>query len=361
MALPKAVQDQIDKAEMIHKEAYGEGAPPPAGDEPPPAAPPPADPNQPPAPPAAPPEQPPPAAPPEPPPAGDTVPRAAYEELKVQFDKLQASYSTLAGKYNAEPGRLAAELSASQREAQALREENARLKAGIAPPQTGTTGAPPPAPGSSPNAFSEWFEETYGSEHRAEFDAYVQSKIKETMGDVATRLDQVASATEQTAKERYYGALDAAEKNWEAIYRDPRFAVMLREEEGNTGRPKAEFAQKWENEMNADRVLPYIKEFKDRYGDPVPVPGSPAPAPPPPGAPPKDKSNYVAPRSTPGGSGGPSPRPEDNIPWVKASEIKRIAQEAATTRKWVGKEKELAAIRAQHNAAIAANRVLAGQ
>lgn len=364
MALPKAVQDQVDRAKEIHKAVYGEGQQqqdPPATPDPGPPAPqiPPGE-AVPPAPPE--PVQPDPNQPPvevTPPPPGDTVPRADYETLKAQFDRLVAAHATLKGKYDSEPGRLAADNAAILRENRALVDENTRLKQGIVPPAAGAPPAAASAPAADTNAFARWFEDTYGPEHRGEFDAYLQSMVQKTMGDLPKDVAQVKNVAERTEKEAYWAALDSAVPGWDAIYEDPRFAALLQEEEGNTGAPKAQFAKRWESERNSDRVIPYLKEYQKRYGVPTPAPG--AAAAPRAGAPRKNKADFVAPAATPGGSGGPAPRPEDNIPFVKASEISALAQEVVTTRKWVGRDTELAALRAKHRAAQAAGKVLAGQ
>lgn len=359
MALPKAVQDQIARAEALHKEAYGDGTqPPPAppaggGDPaalpvgtPPPAAAPPQDPAQ-----------PAPTTALEPPPPGDTVSRADYEALRVQFEKLQASFNTLQGKYNAEPGRLAAENSAIRSENRALIEENARLKAGVVPPQPAAAGGEQAGGAAAvQDEFKAWFEETYGPEHMDKFNRFIDSRIQAKTGDLSNKVEQVATASVQSAKEKYWSALDSAVPGWDAIYTDPRFAAMLQEPEGRTGMPKAQFARKFEDDLNAEAVIPYLQEFQERYPDAVvAAPAAAAGAK-------LGKEAYVAPRSTAGGAGAAgAPNPNDNIPWVKASDIRKLAVEATTTRKWVGKEKELAALRAQYDAATRAGRVLAGQ
>jgi len=360
MALPTAVQEQIAKAKELHRQQYGDGAQgtPPAD----PAAPPEITPTEgePPPPPAPPPD----APPPTPPPASDTAPgdygalKGQYDSLLALYEKLQASHSSLKGKYDQEPGRLAAENSALMREMRALTDENARLKQGIAPPAPAAAAAPDKA---AESAFTEWLENTYGPEHRGEFEAYINSRIAASTGEIRQVVQKVEKATVQTEKEKYWGVLDGAVPGWEAIYTDPRFKVILEEEEGNTGRKKGEFAANWEAELNAERVLPYLEEHVKRFGAPVPAGGAAA-RPPAKGSPPrKNKSDFVAPSSTAGGSAGLAPRPGDDVPFVRASEILQLAVEANTTRKWVGRETELAALRAKHRAATAAGRVLEGQ
>lgn len=353
MPLPTAVLEQIERAKQIHKAEYGEGAKPAAQADDPAAAAPPPDGIQPP------PDQPPVEAPPTPPPSGDTAIAGSLEalqaqnaELRAQLERLMAQHSTLKGKYDSEPGRLAADNSALQRELRALNEENQRLRDGLARPEAAGID-PAQAKEADANAFTKWFEDTYGPEHMEEFQKFVRNQVKEETGEFRQVVEKVTATAEKTEKEKYWAALDEKVPGWEAIYNDPRFANILREEEGNTGRPKSEFAKQWEDSLNPDRIIPYLEDYQKRFGKPVQVPAKTTAR--------KNKADFVAPNSTAGGAGGPAPRPGDDVPFVRASEISQLALEVNTTRRWVGREKELAVLKARHNAAIAANRVLAGQ
>jgi hypothetical protein len=278
----------------------------------------------------------------------------------VELDKANARLSTLQGKYNAEPGRLAAENSALVREIAALKEQVGRLAAGgSTPPADGTSSVQAPGPAGS-NPFGKWFEDTYGPEHRAEFDGYIQEQIKAGVGDIRREVSAVSTATAQTASERYYGALDGMVPEWETARDDPRFVPFLKERIPGTNLTRFDAAKAAEDGRDANTVAEHYLEFIKRFPDVAKEPAVHREGTPPSKAR-SGKEALVAPRTTPGGAGSGPKDTKNEVPWVKASDIQRLAVEKATTNRWKGKETEYAAIKATHNAAISANRVLADQ
>lgn len=351
VGIPDVVARQEQEAEEIWQKAYG-GQPPAAGagEEPKPGegdpAAPPIEPPAPPEPPAVPTPPAPsaPSTPPEPPAAGETVPRAEFDALKAEFERLQAAHDVLQGKTYAEVPRFAAEN-------KALRDEIAALNVTIEDLRRGKGVQPAAAAATAVQSYRETagyknLVETYGEGYMKDMNEFIDSIIAPLRSVVAESREQQA----RSAGEQYHQALDTKVPGWDKIAVDPRFATMLREEEGNTGMPMYHFAKKWESEHRADKVIPYYEMFVKRHGQPAGT--APATATPKPG-----KDALVAPRATPGSAPAPT---KTDVEWIPASELDKLAREEVQGV-WRGREKELEALKAKHNLAIAENRVIAGR
>lgn len=372
MKLPKAVQDQIDRANALHRESYPEqysdgGNTPPLPGEAPPDETPPVDsvPGQ---------DQDlavegeaPPAEPLEAAPAvaaaeeGGTVSLADYQALQSQVAQLTQSLNVLKGKYNAEPPVLHSRIRALEEELAAAKAETDRMRQGFVPPQPAASGGRVEVPMMSDlmqTPFAKWFAETYEPENLEMLNQHFVRVVEQAMNPLRETVQATAKAQVQATRDAYYRALDNAIPYWETIAQDPRFAgPFLDEIVPGTRFTRRQIAKPAEQSGDSELVLSHYRDFIEQFPDVVPKTAAPAV-----GQPKRSKEGLVAPKTTVGGGSGAPPPPDPESKKIyKASEITKLAREAVMPNgPWRGREKELAALRAKHDRAYQEGRVLPG-
>jgi len=321
MALPQAVQAQLDRANQILAQEHPAQNPPPAAVPTPPApvpgniepTPPPAM--------IAPPIEPAPVAPVAPPVTPPVaVPTPPLEDWKHKYDVLQ-------GKYNAEVPRYAYRVAFLENQVESLSKEIGNLKLQLASPQ------PPAQPGASatpaaiPQAsgkMSEVLKNSTDEKIKSFKDNFPD--IFEAIGIVADQMvttirtesdtkmkaiEQVGAKNAQTA---FFETLNHEVPGWQQICQtDPNWPVWLGVIEDYTGKLRLELLKEASTRFDAKAVLKMLRDFRTAYPTQpvvIPIAANPNPNPPVPPAPPG--SAFVGPPSAPS-AGSPSVTPPEQI------------------------------------------------
>lgn len=280
-ALPKAVQDQIDKAneivEIISKPPEGEDA-----ENTPPVSAPDAE-NTPPVVPEE------PAVVPEEPVAAEPATPPAEPEKDPEH-----KYKVLQGKYNAEVPRLQSTVKEQKDLIGELRQRQNNLESLLASMQT-VSAEPPPAPAPTvPDITPEEIEQ-FGPDLIDLMERVAAKRIlpevDQRMGTVDTRFKEVEQSTSQHAevvarseRDKVLQDLAAAVPNWEQQNEDEGFLGWLNERDAYTGAFRGQLLTQAYRQHDAERVIAIFKGFQTENAvvnpsEPAPTPETPAPEP----------------------------------------------------------------------------------
>jgi hypothetical protein len=238
MSLPRAIQEQADRADAIHRQLYGNTEAPqvPAAEAPV-------------------------VAPVEPTPQPQAMPEAVTPptEQPVTADSpWEKKYQVLAGKYAAEVPRLAQE----------IRDLKAQLQAKERTPAKEIIPAG--------KFTAEQVIETYGDDYAAAVAAVADERVSRVREDLEARFDQLASATAATARETFMRAIAQEVPDWQVIDNDPRFTQFLDEIEPMSGQPRRYFFAEADKRNDAERITFFFKSFKTAT-NPAPAPAAQIP------------------------------------------------------------------------------------
>lgn len=303
--LPKAIQAQLDAAEVIEQQIALELNP-----EAPPAQPA-ANTPEPPAPPAPAPAEPQPAAVAPAQPAQEPPPAAP-----VVDDGAEARYRSLKGKYDAEVPRLHTELRETRTMVQTLLQERAR--AAQQPP----TPAAPEQP-----LVSSKDEDSFGADlmeamvriagQVAERSvAKLGSDLRKEFGAVQERVGQVSQRQEQTAEQMFWNQVRALVSDWDAVDLDPRWKDWLDTRPDFSVLSYYQLARAAIESGNPEGVARIVGKWKESLPPQAPAdaPTPPAPPPAPAPTPQQELSRQVAPKTS---RASPPPPPSGQV-WTRA-------------------------------------------
>lgn len=295
MALPKAVQKQIDEANRLH-ETLSKG-PPPADDGQPPA-------------PAA-------AAAPTPPDLGATPPAAPSGGEPATppapaTEGWEQKYRVLQGKYNAEVPRMQRQVHEQSGLIQQLQQQLTATQTMLAS-LTRQQGAAPAAP-AAPTALVKKEEvETFGEDltdyiRRVAQEA-VLPQVEQRLQPVQQQVEQVRSVASQvversaqTAQERMFETLDRDIPDWRKQNNDEGFLAWLAQQDPYSGETRQALLRRAYERNDTPRVVAFFKGYRSEHAVVTPPPAPAAATPPP--APQKTLDSFVAPGTVKAGATG---------------------------------------------------------
>lgn len=255
MALPKAIQDQLDAAEAIQQQLQNPTAEPETVQS-----------NQEPEPPAEPTPDPQPA---EPQPQPQVTPP---EPSEPEPDWKQRA-KTLEGKYNAEVPRLHGQLKDLNSQLSQALEEIHKLK---------TVQPTPPEPRRQ-ELITKDDEETFGSdlidlsrrvvrEEFAQLAPQVIGELRKEFAPIREQVGEVQKETAQTKEDRFWTSVDSAVPDWREIDQDPQWLEWLGEVDPMVGKTRQEALNDAHNSLDAARVASIFKVWKGAFRPEQPAP-----------------------------------------------------------------------------------------
>lgn len=164
------------------------------------------------------------------------------------------------------------------------------------------------------------------------------SKLSQRLTDVEKRLAGTTQTVVMTAEEKFFERLAQAVPEWEAINTNDRFIGWLQEVDPIYGVPRKVALDNARDQLDVTRVINIFRAFA---GPATSAPAAPSPV---------DKQ--VSPRA---GAGNSAPA-QVTKPVFTQKQIADFYNDVAR-RKYVGREKDAAALEAEINAAIAEGRV----
>ena len=250
MALPKAIQEQLDAAEALQQQLTNQTAEPVI---------PPAEPNPEPQPPAEPTPDPQPA---EPQPQPQVTPP---EPSEPETDWKQRA-KTLEGKYNAEVPRLHGQLKDLNTQLANALEQIHQLK----------TAQPTPPEPKRQEFVTKDDEETFGSdlidlsrrvvrEEFAQLAPLVVAEIRKEFAPIREQVGEVQQKTAKTEEERFWSAIDTAVPDWRDIDADQQWLDWLAESDPMSGKTRQEALNEAHAAMDAPRVASIFKVWKAAF------------------------------------------------------------------------------------------------
>lgn len=293
-ALPKQVQKQIEEANRIAAQVYGNPETPP-------------DPNAPPADPA--------PAPGEP---------AAPVPTPIPQESAEHKYKVLQGKYNAEVPRLQRAHAQQAEEVRQLRDQLTATQNLLA--SLGQRGEPAASPSNPPTRtklvkdeeIKEFGADLYDFMKRVvreETQSEISSQVEGKVRPISQKVDQVANAATSVAqrvvKNDEQAVLDLLEEkvpNWLQLNEDEGFLQWLNVREPYTGVARGQLLTEAFKAHDGPRVVAFFNGYLTEHAAAVTPPANPQPsaAPAPPAAPPQALDRFVAPgASRPGPSNAP--------------------------------------------------------
>lgn len=192
-------------------------------------------------------------------------------EPQVQPDSWEQKYRVLNGKYNAEVPRMA----------EVIREQKAKLEElqqTVAQIQQAAPAAAPQAPNYSFVTAEE--NEDYGADllevaARKAKEQYLplieqlQTKIAQLEGTWQQgnkRVEAVEQVTMQTARDRFFSQLDSTLPTWEALNTDPSFLNWLDSTDDLTGVPRRELFNRAYGALDSGRVAKFFSMYSREAG-----------------------------------------------------------------------------------------------
>lgn len=249
MALPKAIQQQVDDADALVAQMNGQ---PPTGDTNP-------DPN------------------PEPPPNPEPQPQPISQEPQpnpipdVSEDTWQAKFFTLKGKYDAEVPRLHAQMRELNTQVQTLLAETAAKAA-----------QPTPEPTPAKTLITEQDKEAFGSDLLDLIDRATEQKISGFRGreeqllseiqELKGKLGNVSERQVVSDKDRFLSALAQQVPDWEALNVNQGFLAWLAEVDPVYGLPRQTALNNAYEAFDATRTATIFKQFKATLAPTTPQP-----------------------------------------------------------------------------------------
>jgi len=286
-ALPKAIQAQVEAADQIHQQVYGDGAQSaPVAPETPPSAEP-----------AAPDLVAQPAPAPQPAPVAPTP---------VQDDPWERRYAALQGKYNAEVPRLAQELKeAKTLLAQALESRKA--------PEPAKANEPLVSPKDADAFGSDLMEAVVRVATRVALEqaAAAEARIRKELESVRGEVGQVSERHARSAEQLFWDRVVELVPDWEAVDNDSRWHTFLNSTPDYSTLTFRQMAEAAIGAGNADKVAKLVDTWKGTL-QATPAPAPAAPTPPQPSAPGGQRpelERQVTP-TTSRGSNPPAPAPK---------------------------------------------------
>jgi uncharacterized phage infection (PIP) family protein YhgE len=286
-------------------------------------------------------------APPTPAPEPQTQPpqpQPAPTPAATPAENFEAKYKTLEGKYRAEVPRLQQALTEAQRNMQTMAAELNALKA-----RTETPPAPPPAPAVSPKDIENFGAEMVEMVQRRAQEVFqsmsqqfsqVVSKIADRVSTLEQAMHGVSQQTGFTAEQLFYADLARRVPDWEKVNADEGFLAWLADVDPVYGQPRQAALTAAHRELNAERAANVFEAFKKTR--------APAPAP----APSSSLEAQVAPTAS-----GSAPAPQAPQPtFVVTQKVINDFYRAVQRGEWRGREKEMAAMEAEINRAVAEGR-----
>lgn len=255
MALPKAIQDQLDAAEAIQQQLQNPTAEPETVQS-----------NQEPEQPAEPTPDPQPA---EPQPQPQVTPP---EPSEPEPDWKQRA-KTLEGKYNAEVPRLHGQLKDLNSQLSQALEEIHKLK----------TAQPTPPEPRRQELITKDDEETFGSdlidlsrrvvrEEFAQLAPQVIGELRKEFAPIREQVGEVQKETAQTKEDRFWTSVDSAVPDWREIDQDPQWLEWLGEVDPMVGKTRQEALNDAHNSLDAARVASIFKVWKGAFRPEQPAP-----------------------------------------------------------------------------------------
>jgi hypothetical protein len=260
-ALPKAVREQVEQANKIVEEVYGEDGKlkaellanePPTDEVEPPI---------------------------------DEVKEPAKEPAKPEPTDWEHKFKVLQGKYNAEVPRLQKQLQQSQGDNQEMRQRMLNLEGMVASMKMLNEAPPEPEKPKGPT-ISDEEREQFGDDlidliQRVSLNATlpeIESHLKPLEGRVKQVDEKVATSQKTMAeskRQQVFDRLAAAVPDWETQNEDENFLNWLDQDEGLTGRPRAYFLTEAMKVNDADTVIKYFTSFQSENA--AATPAEPAP------------------------------------------------------------------------------------
>lgn len=359
--VPPAVRRKIEEmSKFTAPDPNDAGNPAPDAGTPPPAEPAPA--PVPPVEPPKPPEEP--AAPASAAPAVTSTPPAeppkTLAELATPEMTTEQRYKIMEGLQKA----IGRDLSRAQREASALREEVAALKAQLAaaPTAAPAPGAPPSHAQQDKSQLETRLKESLGAANVADMVEYLRQQgfaVTQDLKSIESRVGTVVDSVHMSATERFNTEMDQLTNGkWRQINVEPGFRDFLAEEDGYTGRSKHEGAMHFLQTHDAPRLARYFADYMAKTAS-----GAPAAAPAAPAGPKLDLKKLASPAATPAGNNPLA----DERPMVRASEFKKFDADVRAGKYYSNDpaehaklQKAMAAEQARLDEAHRSNRVVAG-
>jgi hypothetical protein len=248
MALPRAIQQQVDDADAFVAQMNGQTGEQPANTETDPPTDPPPDPQ--------------PTEPTQQPISQEPQPKPVTEET------WQAKYQTLKGMYDAEVPRLHSQ----------VRELNTQVQQLIADVATAKAKQPEPAPAPAKTLITEQDKEAFGSDLLDLIDRATEQKIagyrdaeaqlKAEIAELKGKLGNVSERQVVSDKDRFLMALGQQVPDWEALNVDQGFLTWLAEVDPVYGLARQAALNNAYEAFDANRTANIFKQYKATIAPP---------------------------------------------------------------------------------------------
>lgn len=257
---------------------------------------------------------------------------AEVERLKAELERAQQAYNTLRGKYDSELPEL-------YRSVKALTEEVASLKSAPAPQKPAETV--PEVVTALQESHPAMVEAITYLAKKAASEA-INSAVSDTVKPLEERLNMTARTVKETAEERFERTLDEQVKgDWRMIDKDPKFIEWLNVSDRYTGVTRLDLLRRAYQSGLAGTVANFFNDYLSETGQL----NNPAP--------PKSKSNLVAPSSSSNKAKQPVPT---EIEPISRRDLVQFSNDLISG-KYVGREEEQKKMQAKIDRAIAAGRI----
>lgn len=353
-ALPKAVQEQVKRANQLADDLKNAGKPAPANE---PEAPKPDEPGAPPST-----AQQPQGGDPE---SSASAPAPADPPSGAPADPVdwEHKFKVLQGKYNAEVPRLTKQAKEQGEQLQDLRQQLTNTQSLLAslnenkPPPQPQAGSPPATPTQrlvKDDEIREFGSDLYDFVKRAAMEA-VSPKLAELTKPFEERLSKTEQSTQHVVKtaeqaelDKMYGLLDAKVPNWVEINEQPEFLQWLAETDPYTGAQRGQLLAQAHERRDGPRVLAFFQGFLNENAAVTPPAGAApaAGAPPSEGAPPAQPEGQpldglVAPGTPKSGPQSGAPDEAGKRVWTQAQIRELYLKKNEYTKKGRKPPKEL--------------------
>lgn len=198
-------------------------------------------------------------------------------ELRAEMERIKHAHTVLQGKYKAEVPRLSAELKQRKGELEALQTENARIKEeqAQAPSQPSDYGIP---------------EEEYDESVVRMAERVSDSKTKQVVEAMQTKMDAVQNQLAAQTQASFYGELERLVPDWETVNAQDEWLTWLDETDRYTGVTRQALLDDAFNAGDVVRTANFFEDFKGTEKTPAQQKTATAPS----------VSSQVVPRSTSG-------------------------------------------------------------
>lgn len=327
MPIPKAVQQQADRADQMAREAGLTGVPPAQSQDPAPK----------------------PAAPQPSGPTSEqsqeqrqTASASPNEDYKVRYERLRASRDERRAELERQNGILQGKLEMVHSELESLRQEVSQIR---------STPAPQPTTTVSPLDVSQFLtgdEAEYFTPEALNIIAQVATRIAQgtvanEIAPMRSQLDGMQRKQFETDDQFFWRVINSEIPHWRELTNVPEFEDYMAERDPLLGMTRQQAVNEAQKNLNHERIIAIYRQYTGPRPSHI-----------------DDSGNPPEPPIHPDDAGGNDGTEDiDEVPTIKKSFVDKFYQDVANKR-YVGREEEAARIDAQIMAAGKAGKIVPG-